>query len=72
MPAQAGWFSYGPVMSFPMAFDTHQPDGELLSLPGRLGDRLVATVAAGFTVVSPRLHAALHGRVAGALGSRLG
>ena len=74
-PAQTGWFSYGPVTSFPMPFDTHQPDGELLSLlalPGRLGDRLVATVAAGCITVSPRLHAALHGRVAGALGVWLG
>jgi hypothetical protein len=42
----------------------------LLSLPGALPDRLVATVAAAFAVrdPSPSLHAALYGRVLAVLG----
>jgi hypothetical protein len=39
----------------------------LMRLPGGLGDRLVATVAAGADP-GPRLHAALYGRVRAALG----
>jgi hypothetical protein len=42
----------------------------LLSLPGSLPDRLVATVAAAYAdhAPSPRLHAALYGRVIAELG----
>lgn len=64
-----GWVSYGSM-----------PDEEgadvqllgLLALPGALPDRLVATVAAPRSGGTAKLHAALHGRVAAALGVWLG
>ena len=69
---QAGWVGYGPSLGAPGP----PADGlaALLSLPGGLPDRLVATVAASRSggAISPRLHAALFGRVAAALGGWLG
>ena len=73
----SSYFTFHPVGTSSFPLDPGLPDRDLialLSLPGALPDRLVATVAAGCAgkALSPRMHAALYGRVAASLAVWLG